>query len=75
MRFVDPFAGLGGFHVGLERLGQECVFASELDSVPQEVYEKNHDIRPFGDIRKVKSKDIPEHDILCAGFPCEPLLA
>lgn len=72
MRFIDLFAGLGGFHVGLERLGHECVFASELDPVLQEVYEKNHGIRPVGDIRKVRSKDVPEHDILCAGFPCQP---
>lgn len=72
MRFVDLFAGLGGFHVGLERLGHECVFASELDPVLQDVYEKNHGIRPVGDIRRVKSKDVPEHDILCAGFPCQP---
>lgn len=72
MRFVDLFAGLGGFHVGLERLGHECVFASELDPVLQDIYEKNHGIRPVGDIRRVKSKDVPEHDILCAGFPCQP---
>lgn len=72
MRFVDLFAGLGGFHVGLSRLGHECVFASELDPVLQDVYERNHGIRPVGDIRNVKSKDIPQHDILCAGFPCQP---
>ncbi len=72
MRFVDLFAGLGGFHVGLERLGHECVFASELDPVLQHIYEKNHGIRPVGDIRRVKSKDVPEHEILCAGFPCQP---
>ncbi|MBV6405274.1 MAG: DNA (cytosine-5-)-methyltransferase [Flavobacteriales bacterium] len=72
MRFIDLFAGLGGFHVGLARLGHECVFASELDPILQDVYERNHGIRPVGDIRKVKSKEIPEHDILCAGFPCQP---
>lgn len=72
MRFIDLFAGLGGFHVGLSRLGHECVFASELDPSLQDVYERNHGIRPVGDIRKVKSKDIPQHDILCAGFPCQP---
>lgn len=72
MRFIDLFAGLGGFHVALSRLGHECVFASELDPVLQDVYERNHGIRPVGDIRKVKSKEIPEHDILCAGFPCQP---
>jgi DNA (cytosine-5)-methyltransferase 1 len=75
MRFVDLFAGLGGFHVGLERLGHECVVASELDQVLQEVYEKNHGIRPVGDIRRVKSKDVPEHDILCAGFSCQPFMS
>lgn len=72
MRFIDLFAGLGGFHVALSRLGHECVFASELDPVLQDVYERNHGIRPAGDIRRVKSKDIPQHDILCAGFPCQP---
>ncbi|MBK7942555.1 MAG: DNA (cytosine-5-)-methyltransferase [Flavobacteriales bacterium] len=72
MRFVDLFAGLGGFHVGLERLGHECVFASELDPVLQDIYEKNHGIRPAGDIRKVTWRNVPEHDILCAGFPCQP---
>lgn len=72
MRFIDLFAGLGGFHVALSRLGHECVFASELDPVLQDVYERNHGIRPAGDIRMVKSKDIPNHDILCAGFPCQP---
>lgn len=72
MRFVDLFAGLGGFHVGLERLGHECVFASELDPALQDIYEKNHGIRPVGDIRRVTWRDVPEHDILCAGFPCQP---
>ncbi len=72
IRFVDLFAGLGGFHVGLSRLGCECVFASELDSDLRKIYEENFALRPCGDIRKVKAKDIPAHDILCAGFPCQP---
>ena len=72
MRFIDLFAGLGGFHVGLERLGHECVFASELDVNLQQLYEKNFGIRPHGDIRAVPVASIPQHDILCAGSPCQP---
>jgi DNA (cytosine-5)-methyltransferase 1 len=72
MKFIDLFAGLGGFHVGLENLGHECVFACELDKGLRNVYEKNFGIRPEGDIREVKTTDVPAHDILCAGFPCQP---
>lgn len=72
LRFVDLFAGLGGFHVGLEALGHECVFACESNQQLQDVYEKNFDIRPAGDIRQVAAVDVPGHDILCAGFPCQP---
>lgn len=72
MRFVDLFAGLGGFHVALRRLGHICVFACEIDENLGEVYEQNFGLRPVGDIRIVKSAMIPAHDILCAGFPCQP---
>jgi DNA (cytosine-5)-methyltransferase 1 len=72
MRFIDLFAGLGGFHVGLERLGHTCVFASELDTNLQRLYEKNFGMRPHGDIRAVPVNSIPQHDILCAGSPCQP---
>jgi DNA (cytosine-5)-methyltransferase 1 len=72
MRFIDLFAGLGGFHVALERLGHTCVFASELDTNLQDLYEKNFGIRPHGDIRAVPVASIPKHDILCAGSPCQP---
>lgn len=71
LKFADLFAGLGGFHQALERLGHTCVFASELDPVLSDLYEKNFGIRPHGDIRKAYSK-VPPHDILCAGFPCQP---
>lgn len=71
--FIDLFAGLGGFHLALESLGCKCVFASELKEDLQKLYENNHGIKPFGDITKVDiEKDIPSHDILCAGFPCQP---
>ena len=75
MRFIDLFAGLGGFHKALHELGHTCVFASELDVNLRKLYEKNWGIEPQGDIRKIVEKDIssiPEHDILCAGFPCQP---
>lgn len=72
LRFIDLFAGLGGFHLALEQLGHRCVFASELNSELQEIYAQNFGLITSGDIRKVPVKDIPPHDILCAGFPCQP---
>ncbi len=72
MRFVDLFAGLGGFHLALTRLGHQCVFASEIDDGLIDLYERNFGLRPVGDITKVKASDVPAHDILCAGFPCQP---
>ncbi len=72
MKFIDLFAGLGGFHIALSRLGHECVFASEIDVHLSEVYNQNFGIVPAGNIRDVKVEDIPYHDILCAGFPCQP---
>lgn len=71
MRFIDLFAGLGGFHIALSRLGHECVFASERDDLLRKTYERNFHLAPAGDIRFVKANDIPHHDILCAGFPCQ----
>lgn len=72
MRFVDLFAGLGGFHLALKSLGHTCVFASESEEGLRRVYEKNFGFRPAGDIRQVPVDSIPSHDILCAGFPCQP---
>jgi len=71
MRFVDLFAGLGGFHQALASIGHECVFASEVDPVLAELYKRNFGIAPHGDIRESYLR-IPKHDILCAGFPCQP---
>lgn len=71
-RFADCFAGLGGFHVALERLGHECVFACELDEELRVIYNRNFGIRPEGDIRLVDATAMPAHDVLCAGFPCQP---
>ena len=73
MKFIDLFAGLGGFHLALESLGHECVFASELQADLQKLYSENFPETPiFGDITKISVNDIPAHDILCGGFPCQP---
>ena len=70
--FVDLFAGLGGFHLASTHLGGRCVFACEIDEKLRDVYQKNFAIQPHGDIRAVKPLDVPAHDLLCAGFPCQP---
>lgn len=72
MKFIDLFAGLGGFHTGFAEQGFECVFASEIDESLQEIYQTNYHIRPHGDITKIKAEDIPKHEVICAGFPCQP---
>ncbi|EQA46275.1 putative modification methylase HhaI [Leptospira broomii serovar Hurstbridge str. 5399] len=72
MKFIDLFAGLGGFHIALTKLGHDCVFACEIDEELRNIYSDNFGIRPEGDIRKINLKSIPKHDILCAGFPCQP---
>ena len=72
MRFVDLFAGLGGFHLALGRLGHRCVFASEIDDGLSELYERNFGISPAGDIRNVRVSEVPSHDLLCSGSPCQP---
>ncbi|WP_373479878.1 DNA cytosine methyltransferase [Geminocystis sp.] len=70
-KFIDLFAGIGGFHQALSYYGAKCVFASEWDKHCQEIYLKNYGILPEGDITKIPENKIPSHDILCAGFPCQ----
>jgi len=72
LRFIDLFAGLGGFHIALRELGHNCVFACEIEEYLCDVYEKNFGLKPETNIRSVDIKKIPDHDILCAGFPCQP---
>ncbi len=72
LKFIDLFAGLGGFHLALKKLNHKCVFACEIDEELRYLYEKNFSLMPKGDIRSIHAKDIPHHDILCAGFPCQP---
>ncbi len=70
--FIDLFAGIGGTRLGFEAAGARCVFSSEWDKFAQKTYMENFGEVPHGDIHEVKSEDIPNHDILVAGFPCQP---
>lgn len=70
--FIDLFAGIGGTRTGFERAGGECVFSSEWDSYCQKTYQANFGEIPYGDITKIEDKDIPDFDVLVAGFPCQP---
>ncbi len=73
LKFIDLFAGLGGFHLALEELGHKCVFASEIQPELQKLYAENFPkTQIIGDITKIPVKNIPQHDILCGGFPCQP---
>jgi DNA (cytosine-5)-methyltransferase 1 len=72
LRFIDLFCGIGGFRIGFERAGCECVWSSDWDKYSQITYEANFGERPYGDIHSIAVADIPNHDILCAGFPCQP---
>lgn len=69
--FIDLFAGIGGFHQAAKELGGQCVFASEIDKHACKTYAINHGLQPCGDITKIDAKDIPDHDMLFAGFPCQ----
>jgi DNA (cytosine-5)-methyltransferase 1 len=80
-KFIDLFAGIGGFHIALHNLGAECVFASEWDEAARKTYEENlNKVSPklfksgnfAGDITQVDKASIPDFDILCGGFPCQP---
>ncbi len=71
-KFIDLFAGIGGFRLGLERCGGKCVFSSEWDKYSQRTYSSWFGEVPRGDLRKIRPADIPDHDLLAAGFPCQP---
>ena len=78
IKFIDLFCGIGGFRTAMDQACYEndlipkCVFSSDIDSACQDSYENNFGHRPVGDITKVNEKDVPDHDILFAGFPCQP---
>ncbi|RZJ92663.1 MAG: DNA (cytosine-5-)-methyltransferase [Chryseobacterium sp.] len=70
--FIDLFAGIGGMRQGFERAGGRCVFSSEFERNAQNTYSQNYGEFPFGDITKIDPSDIPDHDVLVGGFPCQP---
>ena len=72
LTFIDLFAGIGGFRLGFERAGYKCVYSCEIDSACQEVYFNNFREKPQSDITKIDIKQIPDFDVLTAGFPCQP---
>jgi len=71
-KFIDLFAGIGGMRLAFERVGGECVFSSEWDKYCQKMYLANFNDIPYGDVTKISEEEIPDHDILVAGFPCQP---
>ena len=72
MKFIDLFAGIGGFRSGFEKAGFTCIFSSEIDPNCQEVYHKNYGELPFGDIRKINPDQLEHFEVLVGGFPCQP---
>ena len=71
-KFIDLFCGLGGFRIGFERNGYDCVFSSDFDKNIQLTYKENFGEEPFGDITKIDPKKMPDFDVLVGGFPCQP---
>jgi DNA (cytosine-5)-methyltransferase 1 len=72
IRFIDLFCGIGGFHEAARSLGLTGVFACDIDEECRKAYHHNYGLMPYGDIREIEVDDIPDHDLLCAGFPCQP---
>jgi len=70
--FIDLFAGIGGFRIAFQEVGGKCVFSCEWDKYAKQTYNANFGEYPYGDICKINKREIPDHDILCAGFPCQP---
>ena len=71
-KFIDLFAGIGGIRLAYQKVGGKCVFSSEYNKFAKVTYEANFGEVPFGDITKIDEKIIPDHDVLLAGFPCQP---
>jgi DNA (cytosine-5)-methyltransferase 1 len=71
-KFIDLFSGIGGFRLAMQSIGGVCQFSSEWDNFAQTTYAVNFGEVPVGDIRPISEKEIPDHDVLCGGFPCQP---
>lgn len=72
IKFIDLFAGIGGFRLAFESVGAKCVFSAEIDKHACKTYQENFGDNPFCDVSTLEPKEIPDFDILCAGFPCQP---
>jgi DNA (cytosine-5)-methyltransferase 1 len=71
IKFIDLFCGIGSFHYSLKKLGCECVMSCDIDKAAKETYKENYGLSPRGDIVEIEPKDVPNYDVLCAGFPCQ----
>lgn len=72
LTFADMFCGIGGFHIAAAQLGMRCVFACDIDEEARHAYQHNFSFAPAGDIAMIQADEIPRHDIIMAGFPCQP---
>jgi len=72
IKFIDLFCGIGGIRLGMEKEGYECVMSCDINEECRKTYNENFNEMPQGDIRMIEASSIPDHDILCAGFPCQP---
>jgi len=72
LTFIDMFCGIGGFHVAASKLKMKCVFACDIDEDCRKIYEHNFGLLPASDISRINPENVPDHDVLCAGFPCQP---
>ena len=72
LKFIDLFSGIGGFRIALENVGLKCVFSCEVNPKCQSVYSHNFGEQPFSDLTEVEPNNVPNFDILTAGFPCQP---